>query len=182
MAKDFKPEEKKEEPAAAAVEPKAAEPKPEPAAAAEPVCPDCRGKIRHIAQYDRWYCDACKKYMGKDFKLGEKKEEAAAAPVVEKKTEPKAAAEPACPDCSGKIRHIAQYDRWYCDACKKYMAKDFKLGGNKEAAAPAAAAPQAEVKKDPACTDCGGKIRHIAQYDRWYCDACKKYMATGFKP
>ncbi len=183
MAKDFKPGEKKEEPAAApAAEPKPAEPKAEPKAAAEPACPDCSGKIRHIAQYDRYYCDACKKYMAKDFKPGEKKEAApaAAAPAVEEKPEPKAAAEPACTDCGGKIRHIAQYDRWYCDACKKYMDKGFKPGGKKEAA-PAAAAPQPEVKKDPACTDCGGKIRHIAQYDRWYCDACKKYMPTGFK-
>ena len=182
MAKDFKPGEKQEEPAAAPVEPKATEPEPEPKAAAEPACPDCSGKIRHIAQYDRYYCDACKKYMAKDFKPGEKKEAApaAAAPAAEEKPEPKAAAEPVCTDCSGKIRHIAQYDRWYCDACKKYMAKGFQSGEKKEAPA-AAAAPQAEVKKDPACTDCNGKIRHIAQYDRWYCDACKKYMPTGFK-
>ena len=194
MPKDLKPEEKKEEAAAAPPEepdPKPEEKKPEPAA--EPACPDCSGKIRHIAQYDRWYCDACKKYMAKDFNPSEKKEEAAAAPPAEPEPKPEEkkpeAAEPSCPDCSGKIRYIAQYDRWYCDACKKYMDKDYKPGEKKEEAAttpPAEPTPKPEEKKpEPAgdtCPDCSGKIRHIAQYDRWYCDACKKYMAKDFKP
>ena len=94
-----------------------------------------------------------------------------------------AAEGPSCPDCSSAIRHIEQYDRWYCDACKKYMAKDFKPDEAKEEAKPEPEpepasepepAPKAEEKKEPACPDCSGKIRHIAQYDRWYCDACKK--------
>jgi hypothetical protein len=25
------------------------------------------------------------------------------------------------------------------------------------------------------CTNCGGQMRYIAQYQRWYCDSCKKY-------
>ena len=38
--------------------------------------------------------------------------------------------EPTCPDCGSKIRHIAKYDRWYCEQCKKYLPKDFKHGEN----------------------------------------------------
>ena len=43
--------------------------------------------------------------------------------ATEKKEVP---VEPKCPDCGSKIRHIDQYDRWYCNACKKYQSKDFK--------------------------------------------------------
>jgi len=159
-----------------------------------PVCPDCSTSIRHIEQYDRWYCDACKKYLAKDFKPGgveeEPKPEEPKAAEPEPEPEPAAAveekaAEPACPDCSGKIRHVAQYDRWYCDACKKYMAKDFKPGEKKEepAAAPVepkaaepepepkAAEPEPKAAAEPACPDCAGKISHIAQYASFYCDA-----------
>ncbi len=30
-----------------------------------------------------------------------------------------------CPDCGSIIKHIAQYNRWYCDSCKIYLDKDF---------------------------------------------------------
>ena len=190
MPKDFKPEEAKAEESKPETKPEP-EPEPAPQAAAEPTCPDCSGKIRHIAQYGRFYCDACKKYMAKDFKPEEAKaEEPKPEPKPEPEPEPapQAAAEPTCPDCNGKIRHIAQYGRFYCDACKKYMAKDFKAGE------PKAAEPKPEPKPEPqpepapqaaaesTCPDCNGKIRHIAQYDRYYCDACKKYMAKDYKP
>jgi len=175
---DFKPEEKKEE-----AKP---EPEPDPAAeekSAEPACPDCSGKIRFIEQYKRYYCDACKKYLPADLKPEGKKEEAKPEPEPEPAAEEKSA-EPACPDCSGKIRFIEQYKRYYCDACKKYLPADFKPEEKKEEAKPEPEpAPAAEEKPaEPACPDCSGKIRFIEQYKRYYCDACKKYLPADFKP
>jgi len=32
--------------------------------------------------------------------------------------------------------------------------------------------PQQEQKQ---CPDCGGQMRHIDEYDRWYCDSCQEY-------
>jgi len=31
-----------------------------------------------------------------------------------------------CPKCTGLVKYIAEYDRWYCKVCKMYMPKDFK--------------------------------------------------------
>ncbi len=34
--------------------------------------------------------------------------------------------------------------------------------------------PQQPLPTYP-CTTCGGQLRYINQYQRWYCDSCKKY-------
>jgi len=35
-----------------------------------------------------------------------------------------------CPACGKPIRYVPSFKRWYCDACRKYLPKSFKNGGN----------------------------------------------------
>ncbi len=44
------------------------------------------------------------------------------------------------------------------------------------AAQPAAAAPAAQQPQTQACPTCGGQARYIAQYQRYWCDTCQKYL------
>ena len=42
-------------------------------------------------------------------------------------------------------------------------------------AMPPAAAPVTQPQQN-ACPSCGGPIRYIQEYQRWYCDRCQKYL------
>ena len=64
------------------------------------------------------------------------------------------------------------------EACEYEMNRTLLGLGDRKEEEPVKSAGKGE----PACPDCRGKIRHIAQYNRWYCDACKRYMSIGFMP
>ena len=89
---------------------------------------------------------ACLLVLGGDYDTAKETIAKCAELASKEDAEEGAPDEPGCPDCSASIRHIEQYDRWYCDACKKYLPKDFKPGGAKEEAA---AAPPAEPEPKP---------------------------------
>jgi len=60
------------------------------------------------------------------------------------------------------------------DKSKASIAKCEELADTQEA-------PADEEDAGPSCPDCGTSIRHIEQYDRFYCDSCKKYLPKGFQ-
>jgi len=35
--------------------------------------------------------------------------------------------------------------------------------------------PPPSQKPSKNCSDCGGQMRYIEEYDRWYCDSCEEY-------
>ncbi len=69
-----------------------------------------------------------------------------------------------CPVCRGQLRYITQYDKWYCDKCKKYQP----ISEDQNAKS------HGELSKN-ICSNCNGKMKYITQYERWYCDECKEY-------
>jgi ssDNA-binding Zn-finger/Zn-ribbon topoisomerase 1 len=79
--------------------------------------------------------------------------EEAAAPSEEAEAPKEAAAEHPCPTCGREMRHVVQYDRWWCDDCRRY-------------------APKPEARP---CPTCGGELTYVPQYDRHYCYACQTY-------
>lgn len=35
--------------------------------------------------------------------------------------------------------------------------------------------------RGPRCPTCGGEIRHVSSFDRWFCDECRNYLPKGFR-
>ncbi len=137
-------------------------------------CPTCGKDLTYIAQYDRFYCYAEGKYAPKDYG----KAAAVPAPPLEvPKPAPTAAPAPApvvivppvivqvpraearvvnpCPTCGRELRFVKDYDRWWCEAEKKYAPKDYG--------------------KKNLCPTCGKELTWIPEYQRWYCYAEFKY-------
>src|SRR3972149_3876748 len=88
----------------------------------------------------------------------------------------------ACPTCGKDLTWIPQYDRFYCYAEKKYAPKGYaaapttgpaiQLGG---------AGTEPPVGHSP-CPSCGRELTFIAEYDRHYCYAEKKYAPKDLAP
>ncbi|HKZ62844.1 MAG TPA: hypothetical protein VJ400_00165, partial [Thermoplasmata archaeon] len=53
------------------------------------------------------------------------------------------------------------YDRWWCDAEKKYAPKEYGKTRNP-------------------CPTCGKELAYIKEYDRWYCHSEKKYAPKTY--
>jgi len=146
-------------------------------------CPTCGKDLTYIAQYDRLYCYAEGKYAPKDY--GKAAAAALAPPVVEA-PKPAPAAAPApivivppvvvqvpraeakvanpCPTCGSELRYVKDYDRWWCDAEKKYAPKEYGKAAK------------------PVCPTCGKELTWIPEYGRWYCYAEFKYAPKTMTP
>jgi len=157
------------------------EPPPIPAPAPEPIkveiekalpCPNCGKDLTYIAQYDRLYCFSCGRYAPKTYgkegvveaprPVEVPRPAPVAAPVVvppPKVEVPKAApkAEHPCPTCGRELRYVRDYDRWWCEAERKYAPKEYGK------------APRY------ACPTCGQPLKWINEYQRWYCYVEGKY-------
>ncbi len=215
-AQEAPAEEKPAEETPAEEPPAEKKPAEETPASADPTCPDCNGPLKYVEKYDRHWCDACKKYAAKDAIKAAEDKPAEEPPAEEKPTEEKPAeeappeekpteeappeekpteeaptsAEPTCPDCNGPLKYVEKYDRHWCDACKKYAAKDAIKAAEEKSAeeAPAEEKPaeEAPAEEKPAeeapteekkykCPDCDDELRFVAQYDRYWCEKCKRY-------
>jgi ribosomal protein S27AE len=122
-----------------------------------PACPYCGKPLTWIAQYQRYYCYPCKKYAPKEESL-------------QPQRKPQG---PICPDCGKQTTWIQTYERYYCYHCRKYV----QAGG--ESKAIPEMPKKAETKTAsaaPLCEICGKPTTWIAQYQRYYCYPCKKYV------
>ncbi|MEM4265340.1 MAG: hypothetical protein QW505_06150 [Thermoplasmata archaeon] len=122
-----------------------------------PNCPTCGKPLSWIAQYQRYYCYACKKYP----------------PRTEKEPPRRKPEGPICPDCGKQTTWIQTYERYYCYPCKKYVQVGAESKPIPER--PKKSAPRAEPEV-PTCEVCGRPTTWIAQYERYYCYPCKKYV------
>lgn len=85
---------------------------------------------------------------------------------------------PTCPTCGGQLTYVARYDRYYCDAERKYAPKGLDVepgptgffGGTERHGG------------HYHCPTCGKELTYIAPYDRWYCYACGEYAPRGIPP
>jgi len=181
------------------------EPK-EPAAVSAPDvsnCIECGSILRYIERYDRYYCDLCKKYAPKDFKLEEsrrcpacggeaifiqkygrwycrackqylpKEPQGDSGKPLEKKSEPVKSSTPGCIQCGGQTRLIEKYGRYYCEKCNRYNPKEGGDGGD--------TSRKEAVSEGPICSVCGKKTSYISKYDRFYCYDCRKYAPKKTK-
>jgi len=106
-----------------------------------------------------------------------------------------------CPDCRSPLRYIQQYDNWYCDNCGDYKVPVHaaqpsptpSLGQppqQQQQTPPPGQQPQSQqppsTQQQPSpppqqqqqenqCPTCGGQMRYIQEYNRWYCDNCQEY-------
>jgi hypothetical protein len=84
--------------------------------------------MRYIKEYQRWWCDAEKKYA------------------------PKRVKNP-CPTCGKELSYVRTYDRWYCPFEKKYAPKAYQTSAAVERiATPSETAPPALRAKLAAAT------------------------------
>lgn len=73
-------------------------------------CPKCKGKLKWIDKYARYYCFECKEYAPKGV---------GGPPHIgsDKKV---------CPVCKQSMKFIQEYNEWYCFKCKKYTLRPSK--------------------------------------------------------
>ena len=107
-----------------------------------------------------------------------------------------------CPDCRSNLRYVQQYDNWYCDTCGDYkvpvhaaqpsttpppgqqqqpqqppqQSQQPPPGQPQQQQQPQQPSPPLQQQQqENKCSTCGGQMRHIDEYDRWYCDNCQEY-------
>jgi len=81
-----------------------------------------------------------------------------------------------CPKCGQRSRWIEEYSRSYCDRCAKYLPR-MNVSASRNSSAPDTQAT-AEQSSSPAppCEICTFATTWVAQYERFYCYPCKKYV------
>lgn len=162
------------------------------------VCQKCSKKTRYIEQYDRYWCDSCGEYMPVGFgKKGGPSEEpvmsiaeledevvidepqkAVIGTVKEQvKETPHQKERLSCPDCSGKVRFIEQYQRYWCDNCEKYMPLNFGLE-QVNVVPPSTDLFEGVKEKEQVftCPKCGSVPRYVEKYKRYWCENCSEYI------
>lgn len=100
-----------------------------------------------------------------------------------------------CPTCNSTLRYVPQYDNWYCDNCGDYkvpvhaassttpppqtgqQSQQQTAGQQSQKQQPQQQPPpqQQQEQQGNQCPDCGGQMRYVDEYDRWYCDNCEEY-------
>jgi len=79
-----------------------------------------------------------------------------------------------CGVCGDEMRFIEQYDSWYCDTCQDYRRDT----PDEQAAVGTGGAVQAQTgvqQQSDRCPNCGGELKYIEEYERWYCYSCQQY-------
>lgn len=79
-----------------------------------------------------------------------------------------------CPYCGEKIPE----DAVWCKYCKRDLSKrglDRSNQPHHGAPGRSRVHPPVEKKKE-LCPDCNFELRFIEEYERWYCDRCRKYQ------
>jgi predicted RNA-binding Zn-ribbon protein involved in translation (DUF1610 family) len=78
-----------------------------------------------------------------------------------------------CPDCGFPMEYLPQYSAFYCHSCRKYPSSSSPTNP----AQTTATSPAVIIGQQPVhtCSICGGALRYISTYGRWYCDQCRKY-------
>jgi ribosomal protein S27AE len=138
-------------------------------------CPNCGRELTFISRYDRLYCFSCGRYApkgyGRDRLAVEVAKPVSAAPaavaaptvVVAKPVEaPKAVEarpENVCPTCGRTMRYVKEYQRWWCEAERKYAPRRVR---------------------NP-CPTCSRELSYVRTYDRWYCSYEKKYAPKSYQ-
>ena len=137
-------------------------------------CPNCGRELTYISRYERLYCFSCGRYAPKGYGRDGLAVEAprpsptpvsAVAPTVQAARTieaPKvieARPENVCPTCGRTMRYVKEYQRWWCDAERKYAPRRVK---------------------NP-CPTCGKDLSYVRSYDRWYCSYEKKYAPRSYQ-
>lgn len=73
-------------------------------------CSKCKGKLKWVDKYSRYYCFECKEYAPKGI---------GGPPHI-------ASDKKVCPVCKQSMKLIQEYNEWYCFKCKKYTLRPSK--------------------------------------------------------
>ena len=77
--------------------------------------------LRWVPQYNQWWCDNCRMYLG--FQTDEQRlsmEIGSFGRALERDLG-MAPNQPACGRCGRYMRWVPEYQRWYCDGCMAYL-------------------------------------------------------------
>ncbi|MFW6142273.1 MAG: hypothetical protein ACOC53_06920 [Candidatus Saliniplasma sp.] len=112
------------------------------------ICPDCRGAMRYVQEYQKWYCDNCQDYKvpihpasatqppqqqqgwgqtpppppDQQQQQGWQQSQQQQPPQQQQGWQQSQQQEQnICPTCGNQARYIQEYDRYYCDNCGKYL-------------------------------------------------------------
>lgn len=115
------------------------------------MCPECRGTMRFVQEYQRWYCDNCQDYKvpihpASATQQPQQQQEWGQTPPPpgqqqqgwqqnqqqqsQQQEQPQQQQgwqqsqqqdQNVCPNCNQPTRYISEYNRHYCDNCQKYV-------------------------------------------------------------
>lgn len=149
-------------------------------------CPSCGKPLTWVQQYNQWYCYTCQKYIPPVQEQQQVQQQAQQfVPVQQSPTQQRpqqnAGGTPTCPKCGQIPQYVQQYGRWYCYSCKEYLpvsGQSQQHAHQQVAPQPTQQASQPRAQQQPIynCPTCQRPIRYIQQYQRWYCDNCRKYI------
>ncbi len=114
-------------------------------------CPTCRSNLRFVQQYNSWYCDSCG-----DYKI------------------PVHTAEPSytTPPPQRAQQQPQQQQQWEQQPQQQQQEQQPQQQQQEQQ-------PQQQQSQGATpgtCNTCGNQARWIAEYQRYYCDNCQKYL------
>ncbi|MGQ9583519.1 MAG: hypothetical protein ACUVV6_08430 [Thermoplasmatota archaeon] len=81
-----------------------------------------------------------------------------------------------CPGCGSALTWVEQYRQWYCGRCGRYVPPAPQYS------APGSLGDELDRFLDSlggrttSCPWCGRGAKWVAQYGRWYCGTCQRWL------
>ncbi len=122
-------------------------------------CPDCRSTLRYVQQYDNWYCDNCG-----DYKVPVHAAQPSTTPPPGQQQQPQQQSPPKQQQSSPAQQQQSQQP-------PPQQPQQQQPRQQQQQPSP----PPQQQKQENQCPDCSEQMRHIDEYDRWYCDNCQEY-------
>ena len=123
-------------------------------------CPDCRSSLRYVQQYDNWYCDTCG-----DYKVPVHAAESSPTPPPGQQPQQQPPEQTPPPGQQSQQQQQTQQPQ------QPQQQQQQQPPPSTQQQPP----QQQQQQQENQCPDCSGEMRHIDEYDRWYCDNCQEY-------
>jgi len=124
------------------------------------MCPDCRGTMRFVQEYQKWYCDSCQDYKVPIHPAS------ATTPPPQGQTPP-----PQQQGWQGQQESTPpqQEQGWQKQESQAAETPPPQQQGWQQQ-------PPEQTQGQQTCPTCQQQARYISEYNRYYCDNCNKYV------
>lgn len=131
-------------------------------------CPTCGSQLRYIEQYNQWYCDSCQ-----DYKMPV---EPAQHPQQQQPPEQGYQTQQQQQGSQQQPQQTEQRG-WQQSEQQTQQQPQQQQGWGQTPPTSQQQQPkqQQSQQQQNNCPTCGGQLRYIQEYNRWYCDSCQEY-------